>query len=89
MFSKGRDLMKSSKIKYFIVGGTIFCSLISINVLLKSNDNDKKSNIIINYNRNSITNEKSEIRIIPENKNTGADFIPVPDINKSITLDAL
>lgn len=81
--------MKLSKIKYLIVGSTIFCALISINILLKSNDKDNKSNFIINYDRNSITNEENEVRIKTENKETGAETLPVPDISKPITLDAL
>lgn len=81
--------MKSGKIKYFIVGSTIFCTLISTNILLKSNDKDNKSNFIINYDRNSITNEENEVRINTENKETGAETLPVPDISKPITLDAL
>ncbi|MDU5109306.1 MAG: hypothetical protein E6248_02585 [Clostridium sp.] len=81
--------MKSNKIKYLIVVGTIFCTLISINILLKSNDKDNKSNFIINYDRSSITNEENEVRITPESKNIGVEFIPIPDISEPITLDAL
>lgn len=81
--------MKSRKIKYLIVGSMIFCALISSNVLLKSNDKDNNSNFIINYNRDSITNEENEVRINSENKNTGAETLPIPDVRKTITLDAL
>lgn len=81
--------MKSSKIKYLIAGSTIFCVLILINVSLKSNDKDNKSDFIINYDRNSITNEENEVRISPENKKTGVETLPIPDISKPITLDAL
>ncbi|VYU12185.1 hypothetical protein [Clostridium tertium] len=81
--------MKSRKIKYLIVGSTIFCALISTNILLKLNNKDNKSNFIINYDGNSITNEENEIRINPESKNIGVEFIPVPDISEPITLDAL
>lgn len=82
-------LMKSRKIKYLITGSMIFCALMSINGSLKSNDKDNKSNFIINYDRNSITNEENEVRIGPENKKTGAEILPVPDISKPITLDVL
>lgn len=81
--------MKSRKIKYLIVGSTIFCTLISTNILLKSKDKDNKRNFIINYDRNNITNEENEVRINPENKKTGAENLPVPDISETITLDAL
>lgn len=69
--------------------GEGLCALISTNILLKSNDKDNKSNFIINYDGNSITNEENEVRINPENKMTGAETLPVPDVSKPITLDAL
>ena len=81
--------MKSNKIKYFIAGGTIFCALISLNALLGLKDTDEKTNIIINYNRSSISDENNEVKITSENENIGADFIPVPDTNEPITLDTL
>lgn len=81
--------MKSNKIKYFIAGGTIFCALISLNALLGLKDTDEKTNIIINYNRSSISDENNEVKITSENENIGADFIPVPDNNEPITLDTL
>lgn len=81
--------MKLNKIKYLIFVGTIFCALISMNILLKSNDKDNKSNFIINYDRSSVTNEENEVRITPESKNIGVEFIPIPDISEPITLDAL
>ena len=81
--------MKSNKIKYFIAGGTIFCALISLNALLGLKDTDEKTNIIINYNRSSISDENNEIKIISDNGNIGADFIPVPDTNEPVTLDTL
>ena len=81
--------MKSWKLKYSITISTVFCALALISILLIPNDTDNKSNIIINYNRHSITDEESEVRITPEDENTGVQFIPVPDINKSITLEAL
>ena len=67
--------MKSRKIKYLIARSIIFCALILTNILLKSNNKDNKSNFIINYDRNSITNEENEVRIGPENKKTGAEKI--------------
>jgi hypothetical protein len=81
--------MKSLKLKYSITISTVFCALTLISILLITNDTDNKSNIIINYNRYSSIDEESEVRITPEDENTGVEFMPVPDINKSITLEAL
>ena len=81
--------MKSSKLRGAIVVSIISCFLILIGNLLIANDTNKKSNIMINYNRDNISNKGNEVRVIPENKNVGVDFIPIPDKNNSIILDAL
>lgn len=80
--------MKINKFKCFSIIAFIFCTLILINIFIDNNEKEIRSNIIIKYDRN-INNQEDGIRIISEGKNNGIESIPIPDINKPITLDAL
>ena len=80
--------MKINKFKCFSIIAFIFCTLILINIFIDTNEKEIRSKIIIKYDRN-INNQEDGIRIISEGKNNGIEFIPIPYINKPITLDAL
>lgn len=80
--------MKINKFKCFSIIAFIFCTLILINTFIDTNEKEIRSNIIIKYDRN-INNQEDGIRIISEGKSNGLESIPIPDISKPITLDAL
>lgn len=80
--------MRISKFKCFSIIAFILCTLIVISIFIDTNEKEIRSNIIIKYDRN-INNQEDGIRIISEDENNGIESIPIPDINKPITLDAL
>lgn len=80
--------MKINKFKCFSIIAFIFCTLILINIFKNTNEKEIRSNIIIKYDRN-INNQEDGSRIVSEGKGNVAESIPIPYINKPITLDAL